>query len=440
VSARPGAPAQEGIAWHRLQAGPALDANRLTTQPLLQFATDELNLYPVQRAAAQAADQSEPRQTPEALVNERILIIDDDPDALTLIGLTLERRGYTVLKAAGGAEALMMIESEPPDLLLLDLMMPHMDGYEVCRRIKADPRLSRIPVVMLTAKAQMASQVEGYRVGADDYVTKPVHPDELASHIHTVLERVRERQAERAGGHTVGVIGVKGGVGTTTIAVNLALSLAASGRTVLADFDAGGAAAIHLGLTGLPRLDDLIARKPEAIDLDVVDGALVTHASGLRLLPAANGALSPEQTTAVVARLAELCDICLMDLGGGLNPIARSLLSKCDLVVVAVDSDRAAVLQAQRMLLTLTELGVPRSRLRLVWANRTGLDAQDALSVLRAAIGDVPVRVIDSAPGSANQAVESGRPLVQSAPDSPAAAALRDLARSIQAAVSGDRQ
>src|SRR4030066_256470 len=121
----------------------------------------------------------------EAAVTERILIIDDDPDALTLIGLTLERRGYDVLKASGGAEALMMVETDRPDLILLDLMMPHMDGYEVCRRIKADPRLANTPIVMLTAKAQMASQVEGYRVGADDYVTKPVHPDDLAAPTRT---------------------------------------------------------------------------------------------------------------------------------------------------------------------------------------------------------------------------------------------------------------
>jgi pilus assembly protein CpaE len=371
-------------------------------------------------------------------VNERILIVDDDPDALTLIGLTLERRGYTVLKAAGGSEALLMLDADPPDLLLLDLMMPHMDGYEVCRRIKAMPRLVDLPIVMLTAKAQMASQVEGYRVGADDYVTKPVHPDELASHIQSVLERTRERKSRRTSGRAIGVIGVKGGVGTTTIAVNLSVALAAERSTILVDFDAGGAAAIHLGVSAAPDATDLASQQPAAIGREAVEHALVSHSSGLRLLSTANGALSPEQASGALVQLVELSDICVLDMGGGLNLVSRALVAKCDLVVVAIDSDRAAVLQTQRMLLALTELGVNRSRLRLVWANRSGLDTHSAMSTIRAAIGDEPVHVIDSAAGSAYQSVESGQPLVISHPDSPAATALRQLGKMILSAVAGD--
>ena len=371
-------------------------------------------------------------------MNERILIVDDDPDALTLIGLTLERRGYAVTRATGGSEALMMVESDPPDLLLLDLMMPHMDGYEVCRRLKSDSRHTDIPVVMLTAKAQMASQVEGYRVGADDYVTKPVHPDELASHIHSVLERARERKAKRVGGRVVGVIGVKGGVGTTTIAVNLAVVLSGSRRAILADFDAGGTAAIHIGLSGVADLADVARETPSDIDQALVEQALSPHESGLRLFPSSNGALSADQASAVVGHLIDLCDVCVLDLGGGLTPVPRALLPDCDVVLVAIDSDRAAVLQTQRMLLALTEMGLNRSRLRLVWANRAGLDVQTALSTIRAAVGEEMIHIIDSAADSAYQSVESGRPLVLNDPDSAAAAALRDLGKAVLGLVAGE--
>lgn len=376
------------------------------------------------------------RSALEDNVNERILIVDDDPDALTLIGLTLERRGYSVLRAAGGSEALMMIEADPPDLLLLDLMMPHMDGYEVCRRIKSDPRLTNIPIVMLTAKAQMASQVEGYRVGADDYVTKPVHPDELASHIQSVLERTRERKLKQKVGRAVGVIGVKGGVGTTTIAVNVAITLAESRRTILADFDTSGTAAIHLGLSAAHDATDLASTSAEAIDRTSVEMALTQHQSGLRLLPSSNGALSPEQATSVVAQLLDLCDVCVLDLGGGLDALARAVLGHCDLVLMAIDSDRAAVLQAQRLLLAMTELGVNRARLRLVWANRSGLEVRSALNTIRAAVGDEAVHIVDSAADSAYQSVESGQPLVLSDPGSSAAIALRDLGQAILTQIS----
>jgi DNA-binding response OmpR family regulator len=371
-------------------------------------------------------------------VSERVLIIDDDPDALTLIGLTLERRGYTVLKAGGGAEALIMVEADPPDVILLDLMMPHMDGYEVCRRIKSDPRRQDVPIVMLTAKAQMASQVEGYRVGADDYVTKPVHPEELASHIRTVLERAQERKAKRLGGYTVGVIGVKGGVGATTIAVNVATTLAASRRAALADFDSAGMAAIHLGLNTTPEIDRLFAQDAEPVERDALDRVLLKHGSGLRVLPAPSHALSPDQALAVLTNLLKLCDVCVLDLGGGLNDVARALLPRCDLVIVAIDSDRAAVLQAQRMLLALTELGINRTHLRLVWANRSGLDVQTALNTIKASIGDASIYVVHAAAGSAYQSVQTGLPLVISDPDSPAAEALRGLARSIEVVAAGN--
>ena len=101
-------------------------------------------------------------------------------------------------------------------------MMPFMDGYEVCRIIKGDARTAHLPVVMLTAKAQTASQIEGFRAGAIDYITKPVHPQDLVARIVAVLERARAAQAD-TGSNLIVVAGAKGGVGATTLAANLAL-------------------------------------------------------------------------------------------------------------------------------------------------------------------------------------------------------------------------
>lgn len=127
-----------------------------------------------------------------------ILVVDDDSDTLTLIGLTLQRRGFEVIKAQSGQQALNLLAHDRPDLVILDVMMPQMDGYEVCREIKADPRTADLPVIMLTAKAQTQSQLEGFRVGAIDYITKPVHPQDLVARIQTVLERTES--AQRPGG------------------------------------------------------------------------------------------------------------------------------------------------------------------------------------------------------------------------------------------------
>jgi len=118
-----------------------------------------------------------------------ILVIDDDLDTITLIGLMLQRRGFEVYKAQSGAEAFSFLAHTMPDLVLLDVMMPGMDGYEVCRRIKANPLLNQLPVVMLSARAQPASQMEGFRAGAIDYITKPISSANLVTRLQAALDR-----------------------------------------------------------------------------------------------------------------------------------------------------------------------------------------------------------------------------------------------------------
>lgn len=120
----------------------------------------------------------------------RILVVEDEPDLRSLLDRHLDRAGYQVLLAEDGLEALERAWSEPLDLILLDLMLPHVDGIEVCRRLKRDRRTSRIPVVMLTAKAETNDRIAGLEIGADDYITKPFNLQELVLRIGAVLRRM----------------------------------------------------------------------------------------------------------------------------------------------------------------------------------------------------------------------------------------------------------
>ena len=110
---------------------------------------------------------------------EKILIIDDDLDTLRLVGLMLQRQGYQITAATNGELGLEKAFEEKPDLILLDIMMPGMDGYEVTRRLRAKPETVDTPILMFTAKTQLDDKVAGFEVGADDYLTKPTHPSEL---------------------------------------------------------------------------------------------------------------------------------------------------------------------------------------------------------------------------------------------------------------------
>jgi two-component system phosphate regulon response regulator PhoB len=123
---------------------------------------------------------------------ERILIVEDERDLLDALAYALERQGYRVEAAGTGEAALRFLEDRaPPELVLLDLMLPDMSGLDLCRRIRHDKQLARLPIIMLTARADEIDRVVGFEVGADDYVTKPFSMSELALRIRAVLRRDR---------------------------------------------------------------------------------------------------------------------------------------------------------------------------------------------------------------------------------------------------------
>lgn len=127
---------------------------------------------------------------------KRILVVDDERHIVRLVQVNLERQGYQVLTAYDGVECLEKARAEKPDLIILDVMMPRMDGFEALQRLKTDPETSIIPVIMLTARAQDRDVLQGYQYGADLYLTKPFSPLELIS----LVKRVFESQDEEPGG------------------------------------------------------------------------------------------------------------------------------------------------------------------------------------------------------------------------------------------------
>jgi two-component system alkaline phosphatase synthesis response regulator PhoP len=123
------------------------------------------------------------------MAKEVILIVDDEEDIRELVALNLRREGYQILTCDTGERALELVRSKKPDLVVLDLMLPGVDGLEVCRRLKADPDSRRIPVVMLTAKGEETDIVAGLELGADDYVTKPFSGKVLVARVRRLLRR-----------------------------------------------------------------------------------------------------------------------------------------------------------------------------------------------------------------------------------------------------------
>jgi two-component system phosphate regulon response regulator PhoB len=122
-------------------------------------------------------------------MSARVLVVDDEPDLLELVRVNLAQSGYTVETAASGSDALAALRRAPPDVMILDLMLPDISGTELCARVRADQRLTGLPIIMLTAKSEEIDRVVGLELGADDYVTKPFSPRELALRVRAVLRR-----------------------------------------------------------------------------------------------------------------------------------------------------------------------------------------------------------------------------------------------------------
>jgi len=119
----------------------------------------------------------------------RILIVEDDPDIAELVGRYLDKAGFITEPVASGREALVAIAARPPGLVVLDLMLPHVDGFEVCRVIRSNEATAAIPIIMLTARAEESERIVGLELGADDYLAKPFSPNELVARVRALLRR-----------------------------------------------------------------------------------------------------------------------------------------------------------------------------------------------------------------------------------------------------------
>jgi phosphate regulon transcriptional regulator PhoB len=126
-----------------------------------------------------------------------VLVVEDEPDIRALIVHHLTREGFRCRTAATGVEALGRVRAAAPDLIVLDLMLPELDGLEVCRRLRRDPATAGVPIIMLTAKADEVDRVVGLEMGADDYVAKPFSPKELVARVRAVLRRARPAEGAR---------------------------------------------------------------------------------------------------------------------------------------------------------------------------------------------------------------------------------------------------
>jgi len=364
-----------------------------------------------------------------------ILIIDDDVNALKLLAYTLRKAGFDILVAQNGFEGLEKAEQHLPDLIVADLMMPKMDGYEVTRRLRANPTTQNIPIIMLTAKSQVQDKVAGFEAGVDDYVTKPVMPAELIARIKAHLARHAAAPIAKSRARMVAFLGAKGGTGLTTLLVNLGMMLQKEDHEVLLiDFQtSGGTICQQLGLTNNNNLLTLLSKPPAALTAQNLNRILLKHKSGMKATPTTHGVyaryqpLEPVQAKAILNRLGNAADYLLIDLGTALNKTAEVVIKECQQVCIITEPNLLALDLARRAIQYLSDLGVSGHHVGAVVVNRSRSAHTFTFEQIKTLLEVELWGTIAPAPELAFQAVQARTPMLTLQPGHVAVQQIRQL-------------
>jgi pilus assembly protein CpaE len=364
---------------------------------------------------------------------EKILIVDDDLDTLRLVGLMLQHQGYQIVAASGGTQAITLAQSEKPDLILLDIMMPEMDGYEVARNLRTDPATNNMPIIMFTAKTQVDDKVAGFEAGADDYLTKPTQPRELFAHVKAVLARGKKTAqpappppASHNRGYVTGVMGVKGGLGISTLALNLGISLQDRSKrnVIISEFRHGfGSMALDLGFLNPQGLTRLLQSQPENITQESIDTELYLHKSGVRLLlssydPAdAKYLIAVDHFEAIARYLAYMAANIVIDLGAGITPITDRVLAYCDEIIIVLEPIPNTIIRTITLVNELAKKGFGEGRINTVLYNRQRTEMQYSLAQVQNEYQHPISIVFTAAPELTYQCSKANVPLVIQHPD-----------------------
>lgn len=416
-------------------------------------------------------------------MSDKILVIDDHEETIRVVKFILEQRGYEVVSAISGETGMSLAREDKPHLILLDVMMPGLNGVEVCRQLRSDPIFDDVPIVMFTAKDQVDDKWAGFEAGADDYLTKPTDPEELDRRIQVLIRRAgltddvvhelasmnikesatgeivaqleeeegasallplpppsRLEEAEVAS-NLIAVVGVRGGVGTTTVAINLAASLADNaGQTCLVDLDLiQGHIALYLqqkiqheSLNDLSRLTNTLelARRWQKYTLSAGNGLelLLSRPNliGQWPVPAVN------QIEILTDALVQSAQYIVVDVGRGFLPSAMPILRRAKHVLVCTQPERVSLLAVKRFLKALPTYMGQEARQQVLMTT-IGIDS----SLPQPAVEDfIQHELLATIPISSKEmayAVNHNGPFVRLRPASKAAEIFRDIVHRIEA-------
>ncbi|OAN45748.1 response regulator receiver protein [Chloroflexus islandicus] len=304
-----------------------------------------------------------------------LLIVDDDDVVAEMLEVMLRNAGYEVRRAASGEEALQQIYKAPPDALICDVLLPGIDGYTLCKRVRQHPLTKTLPILMLTAQGDISAKIAGFEAGANDYLAKPFEPPELVYRVKNLLARTASEapSAPLRRGKIIAVFGAKGGVGKTTIAVSLALAirLRTRQRVIIVDADLTfGDIAVHLNIAPTRSIVDIV-RSGDEIEREMVNQVLLPHPSGLQALlapprPEEAELVSPDHITRILDLLAVSADYVVVDCQTSYDDRTLSVFDRADHVLLVITPEIGPLKNTSLFLNLANQLGINPNAISVV--------------------------------------------------------------------------
>ena len=372
---------------------------------------------------------------------KQILVVEDSRTIREMLRETLSQEGYEIIVKENGEDAFQQVTNQPFDLVLSDVILPGIDGYELSKKIRQNPSTKHIPILLQTVKGGVADKIAGFEAGADGYLIKPYAREELVSRIQSFLKR-EQRQPEVSSprskrGKTIAIFAAKGGVGKTTISVNLAVALQALLGKGVALMDADfsfGLVGVSLNISSTRNILDIL-QNFASLDEGVIQQVMVTHESGLTVLaapqrPEEAEMIGAEHISKIFEMLPNLFDLIIVDCQAVYDERMLQILERADLILMIISPEIGPLMTTSRFLDLTDRLDLSKENISLILNrcdSKVGLGYQEIEDVLSMKISAKLV----SGGRDVTQSNNLGVPIVIGHPKHPFTLGIQSLAKGI---------
>jgi len=372
----------------------------------------------------------------------RVLLIDDEQFYYKLIRNTLKEAEYDLEYAQSGNEGLSKIPSFNPELLIVDLKLPGMDGFEILERLRRNPRFSHIPVIVITAKDELSEKLKAFELGADDYLVKPFQPEELVARMGILARRGKAMQIvhdmetkSKSTANLITVHSLRGGLGCSSIVVNLGLAFYKlwGKQTLLVDgVLTAGQVALMLDAKPGATWENLVGINIENLDDVVVSEMMCSHKSGIRYIasprfPIAADTFSHDMLGLFIDLLKSQNEFVLVDAPHDFSDLTIQMLSMSNSILLVMAPEMASLRSTMSAIEIYDRLGISLDKAKIILNNNSSNPA-----IKQAQLEKVLKRPIDFVlpyeAGEVNRALNFGQPFILNNPDLPICLNLEKMA------------